>query len=495
MNANLLSKLEIVERLISAGKIGDAAIQIKKLISRKVPRPHVAALAGFARRANLPHDSLRLLSPYVRLFEKEASDLATADEKIQYASTLIYIGATQEGFQLLDTVSSTNHPDVSFHRALGLISEWRYDEAAVVLETYLKSAALSSYQSSVARANLFASLLFLEKFGEAQSLRDRLITETEAKGMENLRGNIFQLSTILAIHQNDEKCARDYLAKSEKVFGQSPRNLRLLRKWRAVLEITVVRGGNKEKWIESLRNLSTEAIQSRQWELRRDCEKYVALATRDEQKLLKLYFGTPYENYRTHLLKEWGEAIELPKDYLWKIGDKKKFSTIDVTRAEIAMKPLCKAGGINHLLLRALSGDFYRPIRIAELHAKIYPGLHYHPDASPARVKTAVLRLRKDLEGSGISDAIQAQGNGYGFSKEASLELLVSRGEALNASAIYLGKLASAWPVRPFTAKEASKLTELPRRSLSRLLREALEQGSLQQEGRGKSSRYRFGQK
>src|SRR2546430_1421867 len=89
-----------VERLIREGKIAPAQRVLGQLAREKIPRASLARYAGLARRAGLPGLALRWLVPVVRPSPRRPAQAAPS-ETIEYAASLIRLGATAEALALL----------------------------------------------------------------------------------------------------------------------------------------------------------------------------------------------------------------------------------------------------------------------------------------------------------------------------------------------------------------------------------------------------------
>lgn len=480
--ARLNQRLEEAEACLRAGDTAGAARRLKRLLSRPLPRELLPGCASLARRLQQPKRALRLLLPYVHPLDREAALLARPAETIQYASTLIYLGATGEGLKMLEGLDAASFPDVYFHRALGLIAEWRYREAIEPLSRYVSLPGVSDYQRAAAGVNLLASLVFEDEKAVAERKLESLLKETA--GLSALHGSVLQLGAILAIESGQFPEARRRLEQAERQVSPSSRVQLFVRKWRAILNGK--EGASSAVTVKALQAIAKQALEVRHWETVRDCDKYIALVTGDADRLARVYMGTPFTSYREHLLKEWKQAGggELPSHYLW-AGSSAAPHILDLAAATLDERPLLKRQGLEHRLLRALGRDLYRPHRIAELHAQMYLGMPYHPDASPARVKTALARLRQRLSAAGYPDLIRAQRNAFAFQIENKLGILLSE----TRESGHNDPWASLSDV--FSAADASRALALPRRSAFRLLQLAVEKGELQLEGAGRATRYR----
>src|SRR5206468_2581133 len=114
----------------------------------------------------------------------------------------------------------------------------------------------------------------------------------------------------------------------------------------------------------------------------RDCDLHRSVATKDEKLLLHVYFGTPHPTFRERILAEYGGSVALPSRYLWKKTGKSS-RILDLTDPEaLGLKP----GQLLHRALLLLCSDFYRPVRLAALHSRLFPDRYFHPTATPNQI-------------------------------------------------------------------------------------------------------------
>lgn len=483
-------KLEMAEDLLLRGDPAAALRLTRQVSSGPPPREWLPRLASLYRRLNHPEAALRLLSRYVRPFDREAVTLSLPEEVIQYAATLNYLGATGEGLLMLSSIPAQKFPEVYFHRALGLISQWRYADAIGELKSFLKTSP-SGYWEVVAGINLLAAAIFEDRNDEAAALIPSLIQKTESWNL--LRGNVLQLSAVLTIQNGRWNEAKQALEQAEAFLGQSARNLLFVRKWRAVLGLKTDSVAKRESWLSELKAVSRDADGAGQWETVRDCEKQLALASGKPERLMRVYVGTPHESYRAHLLQEWGRPVAIPLEYLWVLdGSARSKKVIDARPSQIAVGSPLYSQEILYRMVMALSSDFYRPLRFAELHSALYPQAHYHPEASPARVKTAANRLRRYLQEVGIKNGLEVRKNCYWFRRDAAFSVHFDRTALAPSDHRYQLLRQRLEPHAVFGAQEVSDKLGIPRRSVGRFLKTAVERGELVQEGAGRLTRYRL---
>src|SRR3989344_5319653 len=96
--------LEEIDLLIREGRNGEARKRLQLIEVKSVRRSDRRPLANLARRAQMLNLAIRLLNPVVRSEEILAAQ-ATDAERAEYGVSLIFLGATQEGLEILNGVS------------------------------------------------------------------------------------------------------------------------------------------------------------------------------------------------------------------------------------------------------------------------------------------------------------------------------------------------------------------------------------------------------
>src|SRR4051812_43082126 len=156
-----------------AGDVPNAQQLLRSTKYRLLTRNETLHFAQFARRSGLPFLAIRALFPFVRptKVQKPASDF----ELIEYANSLYRIGSAQESLKLLDQCRNPELPEVFFTRACIAVSEWNYVESVRNFKLFLEKSDSCSYDATIARTNLCAGLIFLERVDEAGNEIDRVI--------------------------------------------------------------------------------------------------------------------------------------------------------------------------------------------------------------------------------------------------------------------------------------------------------------------------------
>jgi hypothetical protein len=497
MTPSWKSLQNLCEEKIREGQAQQARKILESLDIRRIPRDHAAPFAALARRSNLPMLGLRILRSWVRGSERSPVRAAPG-EKAEYAACLLRIGATTEAQELLDEVRAADAPESLLFGAFARFKRWEYEESIPLLESYASRADVGEYQKLVARTNLASCLVFAGRTRQARALLRSLLRETRDGGHRLLHGNALEYLAQAAIADRDWAAADACLARSHaRLQGSGTLDELFVRKWRAVADL--LREPRSEEGRQALLSVRAEALRIGHGETLRDCDQYLAISSGDTGLYRHLHFGTPYPSFRRKLAERFGSP-ELTERYLWKPGS----DPVALPRPgdwvlDIGSPPegahAIKPGQLLQRLLAALALDFYQAPRLAALHALIFPGAHYDPRSSPARVHQAIKRLRAAMLDGAWPLRIQEERGSYRLIASGEMRIAVERprpgcGVLGDTRACRLQSLRSAMGDREFTASEAARALGIASRVFQRLASEA---GGLVRSGAARSTRYRFG--
>lgn len=232
----------------------------------------------------------------------------------------------------------------------------------------------------------------------------------------------------------------------------------------------------------------------RHWDTVRDCDRFRALATRDERLFLHLYFGTPHESFRAGLVRDFGESVEIPRSYPWELQGGGRAIDLVTGRAE-SSAPILKTGQVVHRVLTTLASDFYRPFRLATLFGRLYRGEFFNPTSSPLKVHQAMNRFKKWAKDAQFPIVVEEDSGLYRLAASAPCTLRVS-GELREVSDAKKGSLvqlrAFIGPESEFSAQLAAETLGVSASTALRILERALAEGELERFGSGNKVRYRF---
>lgn len=483
-------RLETLEEWIRSGRGDQARLELSRYSKGKVPRALALPLAGLSRRLGVPGIGIRLLNPLVRPTRVSPAS-ASPEECAEYAALLSRIGANTEALGLLDTLAEEKCASALLYRAFALVAEWEYEASIPILERYVSRSELSDYQRLIGKVNLAAALVHGEHVEEAARLLDALLGETTKSGLKLLHGNCLELSAQNAILARRWKEAVECLARADRALDEAGGlDHFFVDKWRAISRFLKEGDAAARRGLRALRE---EAHRRRHWETARDCDYYQAIRSDDEELLAHLYFGTPFPGFRRRLVaKGWPESAP-PERYRWSLGNGRGLVfLLEEGRAEKSRARL-KPGQLLHRLLAALCSDFYRPLRIATLSARLFPGEYYNPLSSPVRVRQAVKRLRHWTRSSSVPFFIVETSSEYRLMSRKACAVIVSGSVVAGArDEIWLNRFKETHQGVEFSAEQVFPLVSANPRTVLRVLSKAVRDGRLRRVGAARATRYRF---
>jgi len=481
--------LNDIEGLIKAGKLSTALKDLKKLRGQP-PSFELLRYAQLCRRAGSPAMGLQVLNRIVRPSGHSKAQ-GTPEEKVEYAASLIRLGAVKEGLGILDKLENLA-PEAILIQAFAHISKWDYDKSIPLLKKYIQSPSLSRYQRLVGKINLLAAHIY-EHDEAAGPLLEQLHKEA-AKDKHS-----FAYRTIILYEVQQQIVHRSYKAAhralkeaslSIEQEGSNYENL-FLRKWEAVLALLEF---PKAKNLELLQQVKKEAERLQIWETVRDCDLWEVIALKDPQKFAHLYYGTPFAHYRKKLVESYEGSVKLEDAYCLSLGKPKKDSPcIDWLKPGTSTNPKFPRGGVLQNALLVLLSDFYRPSRLLHFFSELYPGEYYCSDSSPLRVHATLRRVRRALSGQKIPIEVVELNQQYRLESRAGCQIWVPQHrETLDEYSHLFGKMQKEFKQRKFSVVEASKCLGLPNWTIRRILQKAGQRELIHKTAKGSATRYRF---
>lgn len=485
--------LRDLETALRSARIAGVRAALARVPSHSVHRADRATVANLAWRAGLVDLAITLLNPLVRTRGRAAS--GTPREKAEYAAALIRMGAPFEAREILAGIPESTYAESLLYQAFALIPEWNYRAAIPLLNRYCGRVSSDPYRLLVGRVNLLAALIFEGKLDEAEALVPGLIRSAQKQGADRLLGNCVQLAAQVSLFQEDfSRCARR-LEEARGLLKASPtQDAFFIRKWMAILEL---RSGRVKQGLRSLEAVRAESTSRREWETLRECNFYRALATRDTSLLNRVYYGTPHSPYREMVLRDSRSWYSPPADYVWDpSGARKQKRILDVESGmELGTRIRLKPGQLPHRLLHILASDFYRRHRPVPLFAQLFPGEHFSPVTSIARVHNVIMNTRRWLSRCGIPLAIteieghyHIDGKGpYGLRR-----MLASQSSPPSPVGALLRRLEVEFSGAVINRQAVTERLGLSQSGAIRLLKDAITRGKIEPLGSGPSRRYRI---
>ena len=486
---HLEAALKEIDSGIRSGRGAAARHEIQRLSKDKIPRKFAVPLATLARRADVPLLGLRILNPIVRPTRKVKCD-PSSDELVEYAFCLTNSGCHQEALKTLETVNPEQSPQAWLAKTFSLVAQWNYGATIDLLRAYCEAPLLNDYQRLVGRANLVAALVWEQKEEEAETLLSSLLDQTMSGGHHLLHGKLLSLraQNVITCHHWDK--AKEYLSAAEAFLApMHGLDHLLIRKWHAAYDLQRSRDATT---LKALRAIRTEGLGIQHWETVRHCDYLEAIICKDEKLVQRVYFGTPYASFRDRLLKDFGGKVRLPENYLWSLGEKGvSQEMLDILQSE--SNPSIKLGQALHRTLQCLASDFYRPLRVSTIHYAIYPEEFYNPFSSPWRVHQILKRLRQKLKRDRVPLRVIETGGLYSLGAIYAVKLKVPKEIRFQPRDDFqLQRLRLVLTADAFTVREAAKALGIAQPTALKLLQGALAKESVERNGKGRATTYRF---
>jgi hypothetical protein len=471
--------LNEIDTLIRSGQTSKAALQVTLLSQDpKLSRPNKLDLAKLARRSSIPKIGITLLRPYIRPSAKQNIQ-ASDEEKIEYAANLSWIGALPECFSLLEEVDHKLHPDGDFIAALAHFAQWNYAEAIPLLLRYIAHPKVEAYWKRVGEVNLLSALV--HEGLPCQELLEELEVGTKKDGQKLLLANILQFKAEMGVNRKDWQEAQAAIQEASFLMDSL-----FMQKWQAIILLYE----DLDSGLKKLQEVREKAIEVKHWETVRDCDFHEVLVTHNKVKGLKIYFGTPYPAYRAHLLKKcpWLKE-EIQETYDWKLGSAREHKKVIIpweeTREGLALQNLWET----------LASDFYSPLTLGHLHARIFPWKHFDPVRSANSIHQALKRLRELFIEEKIPLEIHEKNGEYYLHAIASvtLRIRVKPEDSVRRYPKQFEKVQTQFMKRKFTAKGVAECLGLSHNMALVYLRQWQKLGLIKKSSTGPRTHYSIG--
>lgn len=459
--------------------------------------------AKICRRVGLFKIATRILFPLIRT--ENTKYAATPEEIVEYAGSLIQLGCPNEGRHLLSQITSPQHPERFLFLAFSCFAIWDYENAIGHLKDYLQSPLLSAYQKNIGRVNLLASLVASNFLPEAEVLYKDLLLEVPAVQNKLLYLNICEIGLQLFIKTKNYQAGLDLLEKNKAAFQEVGGTYNFYQeKWNLILVFfyqsslqNKTQGKIKtlgQETLQSLEKLSLKARANSYFEVLRDCEKWMAIISKDSHLLAKVFHGSPWVNYQKMILREAAlTQAPISTHFCWPSEGQKPIE-IDLNRK--FTKPF-------QFILLLLS-DLYSPLSYYQIFDTIYKGEFYHPTSSVPKIKQLVVKSRSLIKINCWPFKITRKNNlfsitpkkGHYFqlplqTPQATLEW-VQRDPQLH---FFLRQWQKNLPTNErslISAKQIARELKVSRRTLGSWLRRGLDLGIIEKVDHGKNTKYRL---
>ena len=319
----------------------------------------------------------------------------------------------------------------------------------------------------------------------------RLRSQLASSPYRALLATSLEYSAQLAICRGELSRARDFLADSQAIHSSANALGSLFTlKWRAIIRLRQ-EGAAALGEIEQVRRRAREIGH---WETLRDCDHHVATVLGSKEIFGRVFCGTPHVAYRQSLLAAAPAGWQPPATYAWSSGshgspDSPPYSLFDLHRGHGRTRlPPAK---ILQRLLALLSRDFYRPVPVASLFARLHPDEFYHPETSPARVHQYVRRFRQWAEVRRIGLGIRFDA-GYRLAFASGWGLVCYPREDAEKIQIEAQNLRELVGTQVFSSRDVQRILGVSLATSSRILKRVIEAGTIRKRGAGPGTVYEF---
>lgn len=480
-----------IESLIRTAQGTVAQNKLGRLQRTSIPRERLHEISLLASRAGNPDLALNLMRKFVRP-TKGLATKATPEDLTAYAVALFRLGADSEAKNLLSAIDAEKLPRTYFYRGLISLREWSYAEAARNFREYL-GRETDKYQRFTCKLNLAQTLIILEDPVEAEQLLQEALFYAQVHTLQTHRGNALAYLGGLEFYRGDFAKAESYLAQAEQILKpMGGMDYFFVRKWMAINAL--FSKTNTKAAIRQLENICTEAVQIEHRETLRDIDYHLAVFNKDGNLYQKLYFGTPYNSFRARLKKVFN-GIPLNESFLWVLGAPNGVTPISIIDLDSARKTVkgnhLKTGHSLHRLYSALTSDIYRRFHSVTLFEKVFPGEFYSPTTSALRVQQAVKLLRIWFTENKLPLSVEVTN---GFYYLASVKLC---GIPLRIVAESVGDPLRISLLREkfqgdFSTSDAKNVLRLSHSGASKIIKKAVDDGTVEAFGSGRTTKYRF---
>jgi hypothetical protein len=478
-----------IDRHIREGRFREARARIRELTASTLPREEAADAAELCRRAGLPERSLSLLHRYVYPSEVERAGMRATDaEKAEYAGALIRLYAIDEASRLLSTLGE-NEPKKHLFTAFARIHEWDYAGAISPLERFLRMERDSNYLRLIAKTNLANCRVETRDFDRAEREVASLLEELREREAHLLAANAYELSAKNALFSGNRRLCESRIHRARTFLSETGSGTAddfFIEKIERSLLLSSAGEGTatQASAAKAFRKFRDRAIAARQFEVARDCDRELAIAERDPDTLVKVWFGTPHAAYRAGLRNDFARiSAEIPTTYAWRLYSRRKATTHGFD-PDAVLKP----GLALHRLFQGLVRDFYRPPTLLKLHALVFPDQAYNPRSSPDQVHQLLRRLRPTLETYGLE--IGEDRGLYRFKTKQPVAVVLH--EKSDGAEAFARTLENRFGAGAFSATEAARALKLSKPTLLHRLVPLLAGERVLKTGTGPQTRYRF---
>jgi tetratricopeptide (TPR) repeat protein len=475
--------LKHVEELIQQGEFRLAREALLRFRRRNLEARERVYYCSLLRRSGLSLEAIKVLHPWV--YPKSRSTyLATAEERLEYASCLVRLEVLSEAERILLSLDHEQHP-VAWLR-LGLLHtvRWDYETANRCFERYIEHSRAEPYDRLIAQVNLLQGYTYLEKVNDAKRLADELFTALDPTQHKLLLAAVFELRAEVARLEEKFDAAFGFIQKGHTLLDDVQTiDGFLIRKQKAVIEAYFMRS---TKPLEQVRK---EARERKAYESLRDLDFHTAILSRNSLLLNAVYWRTQSPSYkqRVFLAAERG-GLKLNTES-FRQGPANKGACFDLqAQALTGTHAHLKPNSALARLFKALVSEGYKPAKLFDLFAAVYGDEIFFPESSPDKMHQLIKRLREFLIEARLPAEITCQGSQYRMVLGGKLNL----SQTNHFVPAWEEALRTKTQTREFTAALAQKVWDCSLRTTLRRIEDLKTRGRVQFIGNTRSRRFHF---
>ncbi len=503
----IAEKLGQIQSLIESGDVVTANVLISKISYRNLQREQKLLLANFCRRSGQPEKALIILRPTVRPAEKKRVD-ATDSELLEYAVSLTYLGAVKEAAALYSQVKNKSLAEYSLYPAFNHIKVWDYQLALPLLRDYVQKTE-DLYKRSIGQINLIQGLLFCDKGEEAEAIfkGNNIESFLKKEGKSKLLSNYYELKAQYCFQVEDWKQANTWVEAASRLMKQNSSVEKLfVQKWKFLIDLYESENKRgKEHFMEPWLKLRAESVCAGHHETLRDLDFHFGLKFQNIDLLNYVFRGTPYESYKTKIQEKVSKSLKMQltsldpyvrplfRDKLDPTFYKLKDQSPIVDPQAMFTSSGTKVATNLVTLFACLNEDFYKGASTYKIFETVYEGEFFNPTSSPLKIRQLMHRLREFLEQNQRHFKVGNNENIYELVPiAASCGIQCASTEGSTARQVdFIEQIATHFGTEAFKAGTLSEKANIPLRTVTSKLKDAVESGQISKIGAGPNTQYK----
>ncbi|WP_142701897.1 lipopolysaccharide assembly protein LapB [Bdellovibrio sp. ZAP7] len=478
---NYLKIIEASEELLRNGQVAKAAQNFKKIRLSKVVTKDAVHVAQFARRTGQITAGLKVLQRQIS--KKQTVDRQNLEFKAEYANVLTLIGCVTEALGILAEVTTQSIPEALLAKSWCHFEVWEYSKAIPLLKKYVRVQS-DEYLRLAGYVNLAEALLGAGDPVSAIAIATKAAAEAKRKYYTRLLANALHIRAQAYELQHDLAKSNSDLKQAMEIFGSSLTSDAFLIRRQIAINDSI-----RNKKAASLVKAKDEALGLGEYESLRHLD-YKSLEIKFNNEVFNhLYYGSPYEHFRTRLLKRFPQG-KIRRNYIW--GDKSG-TALDLSTENVHFGT--KSVEITpqvHRLLLTLINDSYNPVRIGGIYSSSFPGSHFIADHSSTVVHQALKRLRQWFEENEIPLTVECTKRRYRLIQLKPVGIILSKDSFKELEGLStIQKLRRAFVIaHEFGMTDAIDVLGISKASAHRALVSEIMSGNIEKKHKGRNTKY-----